>query len=213
MQIPIQAAAFELRDTVAVSLARSSLALPVPLTRTAQRIHSASFSPIQSDMDEVVLNEAEGAAKVVLEADAEFARPRAAITGATAPPVDHIESGTRDHLFVQICCESLQPPANHLLLPTSHHGGRPAQTAKSIKPSPSSRLPTPAHLTLTMGWSVVVKYVLAGVGLPVAWALWSFRSFMRTFWTTRLRNLPGPKSESLLSGNLGRMFKAENSGG
>ncbi|KAH7101314.1 cytochrome P450 [Auriculariales sp. MPI-PUGE-AT-0066] len=55
------------------------------------------------------------------------------------------------------------------------------------------------------------KAALCAAGLLVIGLALAFRPFLIVLLTTRLRTLPGPKSDSWFSGNLTRIFKAPNS--
>lgn len=52
--------------------------------------------------------------------------------------------------------------------------------------------------------------VVAGAVLVYAGNL--VKPFFRTRWRTRLRNLPGPKSQSWFSGNLTKNYVSNNAG-
>ncbi|KAH7101315.1 cytochrome P450 [Auriculariales sp. MPI-PUGE-AT-0066] len=57
----------------------------------------------------------------------------------------------------------------------------------------------------------LAKAAVGAAGLLVIGLAWAVRPFIRRHLTTRLHTIPGPKSDSWLSGNLTRIFNSPNS--
>ncbi|KAH7101316.1 cytochrome P450 [Auriculariales sp. MPI-PUGE-AT-0066] len=60
-----------------------------------------------------------------------------------------------------------------------------------------------------MELSEILKLALGALAALSLSVLWALRDFIRNSLTTKLHLLPGPKSDSLLTGNLARIFKGE----
>jgi hypothetical protein len=71
-------------------------------------------------------------------------------------------------------------------------------------------LPTASNMAMFL--VNVLKAVLGTAALFLLGVLWLFREHIRTRLTTRLKDMPGPDSESIITGNLIRIFSSADAG-